>query len=87
MNSDRPPLPFVNFFLTKFRLFLNDSFPKPNALFVVFLGMKCAYDFVKKKLVKNSWVYLALKFWPFQGGKQHQMSQILRIGLEPTQKS
>ena len=49
MNSDRPPPSVCEFFsLTKFRLFLNDSFPKPNALFVVFLGMKWAYDFVKK---------------------------------------
>ena len=28
---------------------------KPDALFVVFLGITWAYDFVKKKSIMNSW--------------------------------
>ena len=38
---------------------------KPDALFVVFLGIKWAHDIVKDKSIVNSWVILALKCWPF----------------------
>ena len=45
---------------------------EPDAFFVVFLVMKLACDFAKKKSIMISWVNLALKFWPFLQGKTAQ---------------
>ena len=58
---------------------------KPDALFDVFLGIRWAHDIVKKSIM-ISWVFLALKFWPFLQGKTAQKEQFFKIGLFLIQK-